>query len=86
MAQCFGEFLIASNLALSKARDSQAETMKMREELALLAKVSSKREAALNQELSSLRQSGKETKRLFFEKSQEALNVSRRSYSPQQSD
>jgi len=80
VAQCFGEFLIAFNLALSKARDSQAEKAKLREELALQAKISSKSEASLNQELSSLRKSEKETKRLLFVKSQEALQSGRRSY------
>jgi len=75
VAQFFGEFLIVYNLALSKARDSKDETAKLREELALQAKVSSNREAALNQELSSLRQSEKETKRLLFEKSQKALQT-----------
>ena len=46
---------------------------KLRDELALKAKVSSTREAALNKELMSLRQSEKEAKRLLFEKYQEAL-------------
>jgi len=35
VAQCFREFLIASNLAMSKARHSQAEIAKLREELTL---------------------------------------------------
>jgi len=73
VAQSLGEFLIASSLYMSKARDSQAETTKLREELALQAKTFSKRKIALYQELASLWQSKKETKRLLFEKSQEAL-------------
>ena len=66
MAQCFGEFLIAFSLALSKARDSQVETTKLREELTLQAKTFSKSETTMYQELASLRQSKKEVKRLIF--------------------
>jgi len=66
VAQCFGEFLIASSLALSKARDSQTETTKLKEELTLQAKTFSKRETTMYQELASLRQSEKEVKRLLF--------------------
>ena len=72
-AQGIGEFLIASSFSMSKALDLQAEMAKLREESSLQAKTFSKRETALYQELASLRQSEKETKRLLFEKSQEAL-------------
>ena len=73
VAQGFGEYLIASSLSLSKVQDLQVEMAKLKEELALLNKVSSTCEASLNKELMSLRQSEKEAKRLLFEKSQEAF-------------
>jgi len=75
MAQGLGDFLIASILALSRAQDLQAETAKLREELALQAKAFSNRETAMYQELVNLRQSEKEAKRLLFGKSQEALQL-----------
>ena len=40
VAQGLGEYLIASSLSLSKVRDLQARMAKLREELALLTKVS----------------------------------------------
>ena len=76
VAQSLEDFLITSSLTLSKAQntqDSQAETTKLREELALQAKAFSNRETTMCQELTNLRQSEKEVKRLLFEKSQEAL-------------
>jgi len=72
VAQSLREFLVTSSVSMSKAWDSKA---KLREELALQAKIFSKRNAALNQELTSLRQLEKETKRLLFEKSEEALQL-----------
>ena len=73
VAQGLGEYLITSSLSLSKVQDLQAGMAKLREELALLTKVSSTHEAAFNKEPMSLRQSEKESKRLLFEKSQKAL-------------
>ena len=76
VAQGLGDFLIVSNLALSKAedvQDSQVETTKLREELALQAKALSNRETTMYQELANLHKLEKEVKRLLFEKSQEAL-------------
>ena len=69
MAQSLGDFFIAFSLALSKAqdvKDSQVETTKLREDLALQVKAFSKRETTIYQELESLRQSEKEVKRLIF--------------------
>jgi len=54
VAQSLGEYLIASSLSLSKVKDLQAGMAKLRGELALQARVSSTREAALNKELMSL--------------------------------
>ena len=47
--------------------------MKLREESTLQAKKFSQRKTALHQELANLRQIEKDTKKLLFEKSQEAL-------------
>jgi len=71
--QGLGEFLIVSSLSMSKARYLQGEMAKLREESTLQAKTFSHHETALHQDLASLRQIEKETKRLLFEKSQEAL-------------
>jgi len=49
--------------------------LKLREEATLQAKKFAQRETTLHQELAGLRQSKKETKRLLFEKSQEALSA-----------
>ena len=49
--------------------------MKLREESTLQAKKSSQRETTLHQELENLRRTEKETKKLLFEKSQEALQA-----------
>jgi len=48
VAQGLGEFLIMSSLSLTKVQDLKAGMAKLREELALQAKDSSKREADLN--------------------------------------
>jgi len=45
----------------------------MKEELARQAQIFANRETTLNQELSSLRQSEKETKKLLFDKGQDTL-------------
>jgi len=58
VAQSLGKFLVIFILSMSKVWDSEA---KLREELALQDKIFSKRKVALNQELTSLRQSEKET-------------------------
>jgi len=69
MGQSLGEFLVNS-----LAFVSQAEA-RMNGELALQAQIFANRETTLNQELSSLRQSEKETKKLFFDKGQDALQL-----------
>ena len=69
MGQSLGEFLV-NYLAFV----SQAEA-RMKGELALQAQSFANRETTLNQELSSLRQSEKETKKLLFDKGQEALQL-----------
>jgi len=74
-AQGLGEFLITFSLSMSKVQDLQSEMSKLREESAFQAKTFSQREAALHQELANLRQIEKETKRLLFDKSQEALQA-----------
>ena len=78
VAQDLGDFLVASSLALSKAheaQDLQAEIAKLKEELTLKTKAFSNQETAMYQELTSLRQSEKEVKKLLFEKSQEAIEL-----------
>jgi len=78
VAQGLGDFLVASDLALSKAQeaqDAQAEVAKLREELALKTKAFSNCETAMYQELASLRQSEKDVKKLLFEKFQEAVQL-----------
>jgi len=69
MGQSLGEFLVNS-----LAFVSQAEA-RMKGELSLQAQIFANREMALNQELSSLRQSEKDTKKLLFDKGWEALQL-----------
>ena len=73
MARGFGSFLIASSRASTQAQELRAEVLKLREESTLQTKKFSQRETALHQELENLRQIEKDTKKLLFEKSQEAL-------------
>jgi len=69
VGQSLGEFLVNSSAFVSQAEAN------MREELAFQIQIFAKREAALNQELNSLRQLEKETKKLLFDKSQQVLQV-----------
>jgi len=78
VAQGLGDFLVAFNLALSKAQEAQhlwARMVKLEEELAIKTKAFSNRETAMYAEMGSLCQSEKEVKRLLFEKSQEAVQL-----------
>ncbi|KAK7342266.1 hypothetical protein VNO80_25212 [Phaseolus coccineus] len=76
-----GEFLAASNSLLVKGNveaELLEETAQLKKELEqkdLQLRQATKRETALNQELGSLRQSEKETKKLLFSKGQEALQL-----------
>ena len=74
-ARGLGAFLTASSRALTRIQELRVELLKLREESTLQAKKSSQRETALHQELENLRQIDKETKKLLFEKSQEALQA-----------
>ncbi|KAK7332477.1 hypothetical protein VNO80_29229 [Phaseolus coccineus] len=76
-----GEFLAASNSLLVKGNaeaELLEETAQLKKELEqkdLQLRQATQRETALNQELGSLRQSEKETKKLLFSKGQEALQL-----------
>jgi len=69
MGQSLGEFLDNSLAFLSQAE------ARMKEEIAHQDHIFANRETTLNQELSSLRQSEKETKKLLFDKGQETLQL-----------
>ena len=69
MGQSLGEFLVNSLTFVSQAK------ARMKGELALQAYIFANHETVLNQELSSLCQSEKETKKLLFDKDQEALQL-----------
>jgi len=69
MGQSLGEFLVNSIAFVSQVE------VRMKGELALQAQIFANRETPLNQELSSLRQSEKETKKLLFDKGQKALQL-----------
>ena len=71
-AKGLGEFLVASSLALTKVQELQTEMQELREATsrdALQIKKLTQRETALYLEVSNLRQTDKETKRLLFDKS-----------------
>ncbi|KAK7377729.1 hypothetical protein VNO80_03160 [Phaseolus coccineus] len=76
-----GEFLTASNFLLvkgsaeAKLLEKAARLEKELEQKDLQLHQAAKRETALNQELGSLRQSEKETKKLLFSKGKEALQL-----------
>jgi len=67
MGQSLGEFLVNSLTFVSQAE------ARMKGEVALQAQTFANRETTLNQELNNLRQLEKETKKLLFDKGQEAL-------------
>ena len=69
MGQSLREFLVNSLAFVSQAK------ARMKGELALQAQIFANHETALTQELSSLRQSKKETKKLLFDKGQETLQL-----------
>jgi len=69
MGQSLGKFLVNSLAFVSQVEAS------MKEELSRQAKIFANGETAMNQELRSLRQSEKETKKLLFDKGQEALQL-----------
>jgi len=77
VAHGLGDFLVASNLALSKAQEAQdqrARMTKLEEELALKTKAFSNRETAMYQVFASLRQSEKDVNKLLFDKTQGTVN------------
>ena len=77
-AKGLGAFLIASSHASTQVQELRAEMLKLREAAsqdALQIKNLTRRETALHLELTDLHQTHKETKRLLFEKSQEALSA-----------
>jgi len=77
-ARGLGAFLVASNQASTQVQELRAEMLKLREAAsqdALQIKKLTQRETALYLDLADLRQIDKETKRLLFEKSQEALSA-----------
>ena len=67
MGQSLGEFLVNSLAFMSQAE------ARMKEELARQAQTFANRETDLTQELSSLHQSEKETRKMLFDKGQKAL-------------
>jgi len=74
MGHSLGEFLFHSNALVSQAKARMKEEFalveaRMKEELAQQALVFAMRETALTQELSSLRQSEKDSKRQLHDKS-----------------
>jgi len=77
-ARGLGAFLIASSSASTQVQELRAEMLKLREATsqdALQIKQLTHRETALHLELADFRQTNKETKRLLFKKSQEALSA-----------
>ena len=78
MAHDLRDFLIASNLALSKAQETEelkARMEELEEELALKNKAFATCEIAMYNELASLRQSEKDVKKLLFDKSHEVVQL-----------
>ena len=75
VARGLGVFLIASSRASTQVQELRVEVLRLREESTLQTKRFTQCETALHQELANLRQTKKETKRLLFEKSQEALSA-----------
>ena len=77
-ARGLGAFLITSSRALTQVQNLRVKMLKLREAAsqdALQIKNLTQRKTALYLELANLRQTDKETKRLLFEKSQEALSA-----------
>jgi len=73
-----GDFLVASNLDLSRAQEAEnikTRMAKLEEELSLKAKTFVNRETALYVELASLCQSEKDTKKALHDKGQEAFRL-----------
>ena len=80
MGHDLGEFLAHSSTLMSQAEARMREELalveaRMKEELAQQARVFAIRETALTQELSSLRQSKKDTKKQLFDKGQEVVQL-----------
>ena len=78
VARGLGAFLIAYSRASTQVQELRAEMLKLREAAsqdALQIKNLTQRETTLHLELADFRQIDKETKRLLFEKSQEALSA-----------
>jgi len=72
VAHGLGDFLIASNLALSKAQEAEelkARLAELEEELSLKTKTFANRETTMYNKLASLRQSVKDVKKALFDKS-----------------
>ena len=77
-ANDLGKFLDAFSLTITKVQGLQTEVQKLKEAAgqdALQIKNLSQRETALYIEVSSLRQTDEETKKLLFEKSEETLHA-----------
>jgi len=77
-AKGLGAFLITSSRASTQVQELRAEMLKLKEAAsqdALQIKKLTQCETALHLELVDLRQTDKETKRLLFEESQEALSA-----------
>ena len=73
-----GDFLIASNLAQSRAQEAEelkAKVAKLEEEMSLNAKTFTNRETAMYVEMASLRQTEKDAKKALQDKSQEAVQL-----------
>ena len=72
VVKCLGDFLVAFSLTMNQVRELRTEMQKLREAAsqdALQIKKLQQCETALYLEVSDLRQTKKETKKLLFEKS-----------------
>jgi len=73
-----GDFLVASNLALSRAQEAEelkVRMAKLEEELSLKTKTFANRETTMYIELKSLRQADKDTKKALYDKSHEVVTL-----------
>jgi len=78
VAKVLGDFLFASNLALSRTQefeDLKVKMAKLDEDLTAMTKVFANRETALYLELASLRQSEKDAKKALQDKSLKAVEL-----------
>jgi len=78
IAHGLGDFLIASNLALSRAQEAEelkARMAKLGEELSLKTKTFAYCETPMYVELESLRQSEKDAKKALYDKSHETVQL-----------